>query len=91
MRRRSVIPNPFESDLAWEQFHHRDVRDLAERDLWAELAVVEAELAHRIASGIQSQIIYADDRIIIDASGWLETRVRLLRAERRKRRTRRAA
>ena len=86
-----TVPSPYDSEASVRRFWHRDIPSLEQRSLWAELEVTEAELARRIVVGSSPRIVYAGGDIIVDDIGWLEWRVRSLRAEQDRRRRPHAA
>lgn len=82
---RRLIPNPFASEAAAARFAHRDVGELTHAQLWAEISMVEIELARRITWRERPQILVAFGPTVIDEDGWLLERLRALRTERQRR------
>lgn len=84
-RRRLIIPNPCNSDLECRRFLHRDIASMTLKQLWSERYLIEAELARRIYQEEHRRVIWVLDSLETDM-GWLEDRLRQLRAEERRRR-----
>jgi len=67
------------------RFEHRDLPDLSAAHLWAESAVIEADLADRLMCRIRPRIVSAWP-VLVDEHQWLLERLRRLRAEQKRRR-----
>ncbi len=70
---RPTIPRPTVSDLEAERFANRH-RATQPREIWAELATVEAELASRIFQRKRPRLIWGDPPVT--DREWLEKRAR---------------
>ena len=79
----TTIPDPATSDIEAARFAHRDIASLGDREVWAEIRVVEIELARRITRRARPRLVWIDPWTT--DIGWLEERLRQLRAEQRRR------
>ena len=80
-RRRTVIPDPFRSDVTRAQFFHRDIAALTDVQIWADRVAAVHELAWRRAHYRRPEIVLADADGVVDADQWLMARIRALRCE----------
>jgi hypothetical protein len=81
MTRVPFIPNPCDTDRQFARWLHRDLEGeaLDPRRLWAEVALIEHELARRLVGG-RPRIVHIDPNgTPVNDQAWLEARARRLR------------
>jgi hypothetical protein len=80
-----VVADPFLSEEEQERFFHRDVEDLAPRDLWAEMVTVENALAVKVFSRRRPKVVGLAPHLMTEIE-WLQARRAVLKRELARRR-----
>lgn len=69
-----VLPQPCDSEAGFRRFHHLDLGDLSDLQLWAEHEAAAVALAGIVRGGADPVLVYANGRTL-SASWWLRERL----------------